>query len=70
MLEGARDAPDVAQLGGGTLRFDRAAHHLVDSNPFTYARLARIVVRLLLPSAQGMTESDLVELVSETMHQR
>lgn len=67
VLEAARDAPDLAQLGGGTLRFDRAAYHHVDSNDNTYARLARIVARLLLPSADTMTESELVQLVREAM---
>lgn len=67
VLEGARDVPEVAQLGGGTLRFDCAAYHVVDSNAITYARLARIVVRLLLPDAAAMGESDLVEIVREVM---
>lgn len=67
VLEAARDAPDVAHLGAGTLRFDRAAYHHVDSNSATYARLARIVVRLLLPSAEALSESDLVDFVREAM---
>lgn len=67
VLAAARNAPNVAQLGGGTLHFDRAAYHRVDSNDNTYARLARIVVRLLMPSAEVMSEQALVDLVHDAM---
>lgn len=62
VIAGALLALETDPLGGGDLRFDRAIHHMVDSNDFTYQRLAMLVTRLLQPDATSMTEDELARL--------
>jgi hypothetical protein len=49
-------------LGGGEVRFDCAAHHLVDSNKYAFSGLAALVTRLLQPDAASMSEERLSAL--------
>lgn len=62
VIEGAIRTQETNPLGGGEVRFDCAAHHLVDSNNYTFSGLAALVVRLLQPDAAEMTEERLAAL--------
>ena len=44
------------------LRFDRAAHHLVDSNNYTFSGLSALVARVVQPDAAGLTAERLAAL--------
>lgn len=62
VIEGAIRAHEADPLSGGELRFDCAAHHLVDSNNYTFSGLAALVTRLLQPDAVSMSEERLAAL--------
>ncbi len=62
VIEGAIRTLETDPLGGGELRFECAAHHLVDSNQRAFAALAAMVARLLQPDAASMTEEQLAAL--------
>ena len=66
----ARDVVEVAAneairsgLGGGTLRFDRAVYHDVDSVRIYYVILALGIVRLLVADTEGASDNVLCETV-------
>ncbi len=69
VIEGAICAHKSDPLGGGELRFDCAAHHLVDSNQRVFAALAALVTRLLQPDAASMTEEQLAALAEAYLRQ-
>jgi hypothetical protein len=62
VIEGAIRVHETDPLGGGELRFDCAAHHLVDSNNYTFSGLAALVTRLLQPDAASMRGNELSAL--------
>ena len=65
VIAGAALALEMDPLGSGELRFDRAVHHNVDSNNFTFQRLAMLVTRLLQPDAASMSEEELAALAEK-----
>jgi hypothetical protein len=63
VLETAVDAAAEETLGPGVLSFDRAAHGLIGSSNAVFRHLTRVIVQLLEPDRQPLTEAELMRLI-------
>jgi hypothetical protein len=63
VLRAARATDEIAALGAGVLRFDRALYSPDDSSPELFGWMASAVVRLLLPELRELPEDEFFALL-------
>jgi hypothetical protein len=68
VLGAARATDELAALGAGVLRFDRALYSPEDSSPELFEWMASAVVRLLLPELRELPEDEFFALLGVGQH--
>lgn len=54
-------------LGNGILQFDRAAWHKVDSNPFIFRVLTRVIITLMRLEFQHVSNDKIVQILQQSL---